>query len=135
MGEEAQNAVSVALRAAVVTWVRIHPSEYRNVIAQKTRMDGAPERVFDKLYALSLSEHADKGALWPTLTSLLAISPDRLSILSAESYDAHPKKVRLVFSYTQGSWWAQCVPSRQISWPACLEPSRLPRLTYLNLLC
>ena len=107
MGEEAQNAVSMALRVAVRTWIRIHPNEYRSVIAQKTRMDGAPERVFDKLYTLSLSEHADKGALWPTLTTLLTISPDRLSVLSAESYDAHPKKVKIIFC-TCRSWRAHC---------------------------
>ncbi|KAG8959528.1 Ras GTPase activating protein ira2 [Tulasnella sp. 419] len=76
MKKEAQCAVSIALRTALWNWIEYFPKEYLEIFGGTRRLDGAPERVFDMLY--QIMENANKRAFWPTLTVLLAASPERL---------------------------------------------------------
>ncbi|KAG9027475.1 Ras GTPase activating protein ira2 [Tulasnella sp. JGI-2019a] len=76
MKREAQGAVSIALRTALWNWIEYFPKEYLDIFKGTRRLEGAPERVFDMLS--SMTESQGKRAFWPTLTVLLAASPERL---------------------------------------------------------
>ncbi|KAG9015978.1 Ras GTPase activating protein ira2 [Tulasnella sp. 427] len=76
MKREAQGAVSIALRTALWNWIEYFPNEYFDIFKGVRRLEGAPERVFDMLY--NMTENQSKRAFWPTLTILLAASPERL---------------------------------------------------------
>ena len=76
MKREAQGAVSIALRTALWNWIEYFPREYLDIFKGVRRLEGAPERVFDMLF--QMTENQSKRAFWPTLTVLLAASPERL---------------------------------------------------------
>jgi len=76
MKRDVQGAVSIALRTALWNWIEYFPKEYLEIFRGTKRLDGTPERVFDMLF--NMTESASKRAFWPTLTILLAASPERL---------------------------------------------------------
>ncbi len=90
MKREAQGAVSIALRTSVWNWIEYFPKEYLEIFKGTRRLEGAPERVFDMLF--TMTENQNKRAFWPTLTVLLAASPDRLK--QAALGTSKSKKVR-----------------------------------------
>ncbi|KZS91243.1 hypothetical protein SISNIDRAFT_487571 [Sistotremastrum niveocremeum HHB9708] len=67
---------AAAVRKSIWVWIETFPLEYADVLRHGKRMDGVPERMYDALYA-HVSER-QKWILWPALTALLAISPERL---------------------------------------------------------
>ncbi|TCD61394.1 Ras GTPase activating protein ira2 [Steccherinum ochraceum] len=76
MRREAQAALSSPLRNAVWSWIENNPEEFNECMHSHRKLEGAPERVFDLLY--ELADTADKPAVWPALTALMCISPDRV---------------------------------------------------------
>ncbi|KAL4081516.1 hypothetical protein V8B97DRAFT_1923406 [Scleroderma yunnanense] len=78
MKKEAQAAVAIPLRMALWNWIDLYPQEYNEAVRSRGKLEGAPERVFDLLYIAS--EPGRERALWPTLTILACLSPDRVSL-------------------------------------------------------
>ncbi|KAI0080777.1 hypothetical protein K474DRAFT_1717515 [Panus rudis PR-1116 ss-1] len=78
MRKEAQVALAVPLRSAVWNWIESYPEEFNDLVYSLRKLDGAPERVFDILFALHDNASADKSAVWPALTVLMCISSDRI---------------------------------------------------------
>ena len=78
MKKEAQAAVAIPLRMAVWNWIDLYPQEYNEAVRCRGKLEGAPERVFDLLYVAN--EPGRERALWPTLTILACLSPDRVSL-------------------------------------------------------
>lgn len=77
MKKEAQAAVAIPLRMALWNWIDLYPQEYNEAVRSRGKLEGAPERVFDLLYVAN--EPGRERALWPTLTILACLSPDRVS--------------------------------------------------------
>ncbi|KAG8981934.1 Ras GTPase activating protein ira2 [Tulasnella sp. 425] len=96
MKREAQGAVSIALRTALWNWIEYFPNEYFDIFKGIRRLEGAPERVFDMLF--NMTENQSKRAFWPTLTVLLAASPERLK--QATLGVPKPKKQQVNFVET-----------------------------------
>ncbi|KAG6336483.1 hypothetical protein ID866_2597 [Astraeus odoratus] len=78
MKKEAQAAVAIPLRMALWNWVDLCPHEYNEAVRSRGKLEGAPERVFDLLYVAN--EPGRERALWPTLTILACLSPDRVNL-------------------------------------------------------
>lgn len=102
MKREAQGAVSIALRTALWNWIEYFPNEYFDIFKGVRRLEGAPERVFDMLF--NMTENQSKRAFWPTLTVLLAASPERLK--QATLGAPKPKKVRVTSSLSKARPWS-----------------------------
>lgn len=102
MKREAQGAVSIALRTALWNWIEYFPNEYFDIFKGVRRLEGAPERVFDMLF--NMTENQSKRAFWPTLTVLLAASPERLK--QATLGVPKPKKVRVTSSLSTVRSWS-----------------------------
>lgn len=77
MNRESQIAIAVPLRSAVWSWIITFPLEFNEAIRVRGRTEGAPERVFDLLYAMNLT--SEERIFWPTLTILNCVSPERMS--------------------------------------------------------
>ncbi|QRV73161.1 GTPase-activating protein [Ceratobasidium sp. AG-Ba] len=84
MKDKPKLAIANALRQAIWNWIEILPKEYTDLLAGRRRLDGAPERIFDTLYTQS-ERDGKQRTYWPTLTILLAISPERLKALETRS--------------------------------------------------
>lgn len=67
--------------------------EAHDIIAEKIRFDGNTERLFDYFLSLNKSDPSYKFTLWPVLVPLLAVSPDRLVIVSEGAFDVHRQRV------------------------------------------
>ncbi|KAI6130277.1 hypothetical protein EDD16DRAFT_1541379 [Pisolithus croceorrhizus] len=78
MKKQAQAAVAIPLRMALWNWIDLYPQEFNEAVISRGRLEGAPERVFDLLYMAN--ESGRERALWPTLTILACLSPDRVSL-------------------------------------------------------
>lgn len=89
MKSAAQGAVAIGLRTALWNWIEYFPHEYFDIFKGVRRLEGAPERVFDMLH--TMTEAQNKRAFMPTLTVLLAVSPERLK--QATIGVPRPKKV------------------------------------------
>jgi len=81
MKREAQSSIALSLRNAIWNWISGFPDQFGETIIYHRKLEGAPERVFDTLYQMmqdpgSLS--INRRIIWPTLTALLATSPERL---------------------------------------------------------
>ncbi|KAI0686496.1 hypothetical protein BC835DRAFT_1523052 [Cytidiella melzeri] len=74
MKRDAQIAIAGPLRTAVWNWIEFHQEEFNDSLLHR-RLEGTPERVFDLLYQLDVT---NKSALWPALTVLMCISSDRI---------------------------------------------------------
>ena len=96
MRREAWTATAGALRTALRNWARFSPREAHDIIAEKIRFDGTTERLFDQFLAMTREDNTSKFSLWPVLVPLLAVSPDRLSVVSAASYTGIAQRVRAV---------------------------------------
>jgi hypothetical protein len=70
-------SVMQPLRLAVWKWIEICPHEFNDVMHLRTRLDGAPERLFDQLYAVI--QPGMEQDIWPTLMALNCITPERIS--------------------------------------------------------
>ncbi|GJJ07052.1 hypothetical protein Clacol_001251 [Clathrus columnatus] len=82
MKPDSQCAIAVVLRLVVWKWINDFGEEYEDVIqSPRRRLDGLPERVYDILS--QLTTNANKHIFWPTLSLLLAISPERLQAAEA----------------------------------------------------
>ncbi|KAI6003613.1 hypothetical protein EDD15DRAFT_2567619 [Pisolithus albus] len=78
MKKQAQAAVAIPLRMALWNWIDLYPQEFNEAVRSRGRLEGAPERVFDLLYMAN--EPGRERALWPTLTILACLSPERVSL-------------------------------------------------------
>lgn len=96
MRREAWSTTARALRTALRNWARFSPREAHDIIAEKIRFDGTTERLFDQFLAMSRDDSLNKFDLWPVLVPLLAVSPDRLSVVSTASYTGTAQRVRTV---------------------------------------
>lgn len=74
MNRTAQMAIAGPLRSAIWNWIELNQEEFNDALHYR-RLEGAPERVFDLLYQLN---SPDKAVIWPALTVLMCISPDRM---------------------------------------------------------
>lgn len=103
MKEKPKLAIASAVRQAIWNWIEILPQEYTDLLAGRRRLDGAPERVFDTLYAQS-ERDGKLRTYWPTLTVLLAVSPERIRGLETGSGRAKKDRKALAFmeSLTKG---------------------------------
>jgi len=93
MRREAWSATAGALRTALRNWARFSPREAHDVIAEKLRFDGTTERLFDQFLAITREDTVNKYTTWPVLVPLLAVSPDRLSVVSTASYTGTAQRV------------------------------------------
>ncbi|KAG8745587.1 Ras GTPase activating protein ira2 [Ceratobasidium sp. 414] len=84
MKEKPKLAIANALRQAIWNWIEVLPKDYTDLLAGRRRLDGAPERVFDTLYTQS-ERDGKLRTYWPTLTVLLAVSPERIKGLETRS--------------------------------------------------
>lgn len=96
MNRESQIAIAVPLRSAVWSWITTFPAEFNEAIRVRGRTEGAPERVFDLLYSMSLT--SDERVFWPTLAILNCISSERISSEFQISYSGPVKASRKVHS-------------------------------------
>lgn len=71
-----QVRMAASLGTAIWNWIDIFPDDYRESSQSSRTLNGAPERVFDAYYQI-LDEH-NRPQLWPALSALLSISPDRI---------------------------------------------------------
>ncbi|KAF9067659.1 hypothetical protein BDP27DRAFT_1225535 [Rhodocollybia butyracea] len=84
---EGLKAIAPPLRAAIWSWINHFPDEFNDVVKLRARMDGASS-VFDFLYnKASGAEYV----LWPTLSILQCIIPERTSNLHTGSSRANQK--------------------------------------------
>lgn len=82
MKPESQGAVAVVLRTVIWNWIETFTHEFTDVVlSSRRRLEGQPERVFDLLY--QLIQQGNRRLLFPTLTMLSAVSPDRLATAEA----------------------------------------------------
>lgn len=99
---------------SIWVWIETFPLEYADVLRHGKRMDGVPERMYDVLHAHVADRQ--KWIVWPALTALLAISPERLKQAEAATMSGmtakHGKKVWLI------SYLSSCFDSC-----ASLQPS------------
>lgn len=93
MRREAWKAVAGALRTALRNWARFSPMEAHDIIAEKIRFDGNTERLFDYFLSLNKKDPSYKFTLWPVLVPLLALSPERLVVISEGAFDLHRQRV------------------------------------------
>ncbi len=70
-------AFATPLRLAIWNWINRFPEEYNDVVRGRSKLDGAPERVFDHLFA-RIKPGTDRQ-MYPALAALLCITPDRIS--------------------------------------------------------
>ncbi|EGO02251.1 hypothetical protein SERLA73DRAFT_166724 [Serpula lacrymans var. lacrymans S7.3] len=77
MKREAQAAVAMPLRVGMWNWVDLFPQEFNDAMRSRGRLEGAPERVFDLLYAANVP--GMERAIWPTLTILNCLSSERMT--------------------------------------------------------
>lgn len=89
MGRHNQIAVAIPLRTAVWNWINTFPAEFNEAIRSRGKTEGAPERVFDILYAMNPSN--DERIFWPTLAILNCTTSDRLSSDFQLSYSGPAK--------------------------------------------
>jgi hypothetical protein len=75
MDQKAQIAIAAPLRTAIWNWIEYFPTQFNDVIFSRAKMDGAPERVFDLLYA-KVTNNSERN-FWPTLTVLNCIIPEK----------------------------------------------------------
>ncbi|KZV82855.1 hypothetical protein EXIGLDRAFT_778147 [Exidia glandulosa HHB12029] len=73
---ESQLRMAASIGTAIWNWIDIFPDEYREASQSSRALSGAPERVFDAYYQI-LDEH-NRPQLWPALSALLSISPERI---------------------------------------------------------
>ncbi|KAL0949203.1 hypothetical protein HGRIS_009281 [Hohenbuehelia grisea] len=77
MKKESHVSIAIPLRVALWNWADLFPAEFNDVVRTKSRLEGAPERVFDLLYNAVVI--GNERQLWPTLTVLNCFSFDRIS--------------------------------------------------------
>ena len=79
MKRESQTAIAGPLRSAIWNWIENSQEEFNDALLYR-RLEGAPERVFDLLYQLDNNnkDTNTKAVIWPALTVLMCISPDRM---------------------------------------------------------
>jgi hypothetical protein len=90
-------AISSAVRQAIWNWIEILPKEYTDLLVGRRKLDGAPERVFDMLFTQS-ERDGKQRTYWPTLTVLLAVSPERIKGLDTGS-SGRAKKDRKALAF------------------------------------
>lgn len=93
---------AAAVRKSIWVWIETFPLEYADVLRHGKRMDGVPERMYDALHAHVTDR--PKWIVWPALTALLAISPERLKQAEAATMSGmtakNGKKVKHVVPST-----------------------------------
>jgi len=99
MKREAQSSIALSLRNAIWNWISGFPDQFGETTIYHRKLEGAPERVFDTLYQMMQdpgSISTNRRIIWPTLTALLATSPERLqqSEEAMAGYSNKSKKAR-----------------------------------------
>ncbi|CAE6527674.1 unnamed protein product, partial [Rhizoctonia solani] len=89
-----------AVRQAVWNWIEILPNEYTEVLTGQRSLDNAPERLFDVLFS-QYERDGKQRSYWPTLTVLLATSPERLKGLEILGTGGRVKRDRKVTSFKE----------------------------------
>ncbi|KAH7343309.1 hypothetical protein B0J17DRAFT_171910 [Rhizoctonia solani] len=104
--------IANAVKQAVWNWIEILPNEYTELLTGQRSLDNAPERLFDVLH--SQSERDGKQRLyWPTLTVLLAVSPERLKGLEILITGGRVKRDRKVTTFREALFKGTQSSSRQ----------------------
>ncbi|CAE6422943.1 unnamed protein product [Rhizoctonia solani] len=98
--DKSKLVIANAVRQAVWNWIEILPNEYTELLAGQRTLDNAPERLFDVLY--SQYERDGKQRLyWPTLTVLVATSPERLKGLEMLGAVGRVKRDRKIMAFRE----------------------------------
>ncbi|KAG8732817.1 Ras GTPase activating protein ira2 [Ceratobasidium sp. 423] len=92
--------IANAVKQAVWNWIEILPNEYTEVLTGQRTLDNAPERLFDVLYSQS-ERDGKQRSYWPTLTVLLAASPERLKGLEILGTGGRVKRDRKVTAFRE----------------------------------
>ncbi|KAH7097052.1 hypothetical protein BKA62DRAFT_774611 [Auriculariales sp. MPI-PUGE-AT-0066] len=80
MKREKRPGLARTITTAITNWIDTRPQEYRESSINPRAMGGIPERIFDDYYRIL--DDSNRLQLWPALSALLSISPER--ILQAE---------------------------------------------------
>ncbi|KAH7101725.1 hypothetical protein BKA62DRAFT_794260 [Auriculariales sp. MPI-PUGE-AT-0066] len=80
MKREKRPGLAKTITTAITNWIDTRPQEYRESSINPRAMGGIPERIFDDYYRIL--DDNNRLQLWPALSALLSISPER--ILQAE---------------------------------------------------
>lgn len=104
MKQDVRLAVLPTWRVAIWNWMSEFPSEFAESSRRRGALEGAPERLFDLIWASvwnnsqqsQQSQHVGhtERALWPLLTLLHALSPDRINPELTPLSDAVPSSSR-----------------------------------------
>ncbi|PVG03445.1 hypothetical protein CPB86DRAFT_723065 [Serendipita vermifera] len=81
MKRDAQSSIALSLRNAIWNWISVFPDQFAETVISQRKLEGAPERVFETLFQMmhdSSSQNTNRRIIWPTLSALLSISPERL---------------------------------------------------------
>ncbi|KEP55513.1 RasGAP domain protein [Rhizoctonia solani 123E] len=89
-----------AVKQAVWNWIEILPNEYTEVLTGHRSLDNAPERLFDVIFS-QYERDGKQRSYWPTLTVLLATSPERLKGLDILATAGRGKRDRKVTSFRE----------------------------------
>lgn len=82
MKASSQSAIVVIVRLVVWRWINDFKGEFAEVFrSSRRRLEGQPERLYDVLY--QLTSLSNKRVFWPTLSTLLIVSPERLQAAEA----------------------------------------------------
>lgn len=72
---EGQISVAQALRHALWQWINTFPADYSDAAVNPRKLEGSAERLYDVMQNIVDADR--RIAFWPTVTLLLATSPDR----------------------------------------------------------
>ena len=76
MKREKRVALASTITNAVTNWIDTRPQEYRECSEMPRLLMSTPDRIFDEYYRML--DEQNRQFLWPTLSALLAISPERI---------------------------------------------------------
>ncbi|KAF8681504.1 GTPase-activator protein for Ras-like GTPases [Rhizoctonia solani] len=94
--DKSKLAIANAARQAVWNWIEILPNEYTELLSGQRTLDGGPERLFDVLCPSQFERDGKQRLYWPTLTVLLAASPERLQGLEIGASGGRAKRDRKI---------------------------------------
>ncbi|CAE6451306.1 unnamed protein product [Rhizoctonia solani] len=99
--DKSKIVIANAVKQAVWNWIEILPNEYTEVLTGQRTLDNAPERLFDVFYSQQSERDGKQRSYWPTLTVLLAASPERLKGLEIIGTGGRVKRDRKVTAFKE----------------------------------
>ncbi len=95
MGPKGKAAIARCVRPAIYTWTQSFPVQAREQVLNQAKVDGAPERVYEKLFSVAVNvPMQEQRSLWLALAALLSMAPVRLSQLTQLAYESPSTKVQ-----------------------------------------